>query len=73
MIKPIDQLSIQKICSGQVIIDLTSAIKELIENSLDSKADCIEIKLKDMGSTLIEVIDNGSGIDPINYSGKILS
>jgi DNA mismatch repair protein PMS2 len=39
----------------------------LLENSLDSGATCIEIKLKEMGTELIEVIDNGSGIDPENY------
>lgn len=34
---------------------------------MDSGATCIEIKLKEMGTELIEVIDNGSGIDPDNY------
>ena len=35
-IRPIDPQSIHRICSGQVILDLATAVKELIENSLDA-------------------------------------
>lgn len=35
-IKPIDKVSVAKICSGQVIQDLATAVKELVENSLVS-------------------------------------
>ena len=69
MIQAIDQESVHKICSGQVITDLASAVKELIENSLDSGATLIEIKLKNMGGDSIEVSDNGGGIEPSNYAG----
>lgn len=72
MIQPIDKISIQKICSGQVVSDLSNAVKEMIENSLDCGANQIEIKLKDMGSSLIEVSDNGSGIDSTNYKGLVM-
>lgn len=37
-IKPIDKTSIHRITSGQVVIDLQTAVKELIENSLDAGA-----------------------------------
>lgn len=33
-IKAIDKVSVAKICSGQVIQDLATAVKELVENSL---------------------------------------
>lgn len=69
MIRAIDRSSIQKICSGQVVVDLATAVKEMVENSLDSGANSVEVKLKDMGATCIEVSDNGSGIDPSNYEG----
>jgi len=69
MIKSIDRTSVQRICSGQVVVDLTSAVKELIENALDSRASVVEIRLHDMGATCIEVSDNGSGICPVDYNG----
>jgi DNA mismatch repair protein PMS2 len=53
-----------------VVVDLTSAVKELIENALDSKASVVEIRLHDMGATCIEVSDNGSGICPADYHGS---
>ena len=66
-LKHIDTDSIKRICSGQVIVDLATAVKELVENSLDSGATTIEIRLKEMGTESIEVSDNGSGIDEENY------
>ena len=37
-IKAIDKASIHRITSGQVVIDLQTAVKELLENSLDAGA-----------------------------------
>ena len=61
-IKAIDPSSVHRICSGQVIIDLSTAVKELIENSLDAGATTIDIRLKEYGSELIEVSDDGTGV-----------
>jgi DNA mismatch repair protein PMS2 len=69
MIRAIDRSSIQKICSGQVVVDLATAVKELVENALDAGATSIEVKLRDMGASMIEVSDNGGGISPSNYDG----
>jgi len=71
-IKAIDKVSIQRICSGQVVIDLASAVKELVENALDASATSIEIKLRNMGLDMIEVSDNGSGIKETDYCGLAL-
>ncbi|TFY55610.1 hypothetical protein EVG20_g9258, partial [Dentipellis fragilis] len=46
---------------------LQTAVKELVENSLDAGAKAIEIRFKDFGLKSIEVIDNGSGIAPEDY------
>ncbi|RHZ80299.1 hypothetical protein Glove_137g29 [Diversispora epigaea] len=67
IVKPIDASSVHKICSGQVILDLATAVKELVENSLDAQAKSIEIKFKEYGLHSIEVIDDGTGINKSNY------
>ncbi|XP_006456424.1 hypothetical protein AGABI2DRAFT_122323 [Agaricus bisporus var. bisporus H97] len=61
-IKPIDKTSVHRITSGQVVIDIQTAVKELIENSLDAGATNIDVRFKQYGLTSIEVVDNGSGI-----------
>ncbi|EPY51471.1 MutL family mismatch-repair protein Pms1 [Schizosaccharomyces cryophilus OY26] len=62
IIRPITNETVHRICSGQVITDLASAVKELVENSLDSGATTIEVRFKNYGLDSIEVLDNGSGI-----------
>lgn len=69
---PLDKESVHSICSGQVILDLSTSIKELIENALDAKATNIEIKIRDQGLTSIEVIDNGNGIFKEDYQSLCL-
>ncbi len=72
MIRAIDQESIHRICSSQVVVDLANAVKEMVENALDAQATFIEVKLKSMGADSIEVSDNGRGIDPADYEGIAL-
>ncbi|XP_065834905.1 mismatch repair endonuclease PMS2-like isoform X2 [Oscarella lobularis] len=64
--------AVHRICSGQVIVSLASAAKELVENSLDAGATRIEVFLKNYGSELVEVSDNGSGISPSNFKAITL-
>ncbi|KAH1227247.1 DNA mismatch repair protein PMS1 [Glycine max] len=71
IIKPIGKGIVHRICAGQVILDLSSAVKELVENSLDAGATSIEISLKDFGEQWFQVIDNGCGISPNNF--KVLA
>ncbi|KAF3289712.1 hypothetical protein TWF970_003476 [Orbilia oligospora] len=67
-IKAIEGRSVHQIQSGQVISDgLCSAVKELVENSIDANATSIEIRFKNHGLDLIEVSDNGLGISPENF------
>ncbi|XP_063672016.1 putative postmeiotic segregation increased 2-like protein 2 [Pan troglodytes] len=71
-IKPIDRKSVHQICSGPVVLSLSTAVKELVENSLDAGATNIDLKLKDYGVDLIEVSDNGCGVEEENFEGLTL-
>ncbi|XP_014248387.1 mismatch repair endonuclease PMS2 [Cimex lectularius] len=72
VIKAIDKTSVHRICSGQVVLNLATAVKELVENSIDASATVIEVKLKDYGSESVEVTDNGHGVHPDNFKGLTL-
>ncbi|XP_017078226.1 mismatch repair endonuclease PMS2 [Drosophila eugracilis] len=68
-IKAIAKDTVHKICSGQVVLSLAVAVKELVENSIDAGATLVEIKLKDQGLEGVEVSDNGSGVEETNLEG----
>jgi len=52
-----------QIAAGEVIQRPASVVKELLENAVDAGATHIQLIVKDAGKTLIQVLDNGNGMD----------
>lgn len=59
----LDSNTINKIAAGEVIERPSAVVKELVENSIDSGAKAITIEVKDGGTSLIRITDNGCGIE----------
>ena len=54
---------INQIAAGEVIQRPASIVKELIENSIDAQAKNIEVIIKDAGKKLVQIIDDGTGMN----------
>ncbi|KAG0652647.1 Post meiotic segregation 2 [Hyphodiscus hymeniophilus] len=67
-IKALDPDVVNKIAAGEIIVAPVHALKELIENAVDAGSTSLEVLVKEGGLKLLQITDNGHGIDKEDLS-----
>ena len=66
-LEKLSETTAEQLCSWQVLPDLRTAVKELIDNSIDAKCKSIIVEFHNFGLDGFEVCDDGIDIDPQDF------
>ena len=65
-IKLLSEIVANQIAAGEVVNTPSNVVKEMMENSIDAGAQCVRVNFHNGGKELIQIIDDGVGMSPID-------
>ena len=65
-IRLLSEIVANQIAAGEVVEQPASVVKEMMENALDAGARSVRVNYRNGGLELIQIIDNGCGMSPID-------
>ncbi|WP_300798569.1 DNA mismatch repair endonuclease MutL [uncultured Alistipes sp.] len=65
-IRLLPEVVANQIAAGEVVNRPASVVKEMMENAIDAGARCVKVNFRDGGRELIQIVDDGCGMSPID-------